>query len=207
MGDLSQLVAGVSGTAAQRQQAQAVLVPQFGAAVQAVNADVAGLTDNLQAAVDDTRSPTLSGNLVTSVDSFRRGVESFTRGADPTGGKPDAAAMAGAQTELQTSLSGLAGVLVREMDGLLQDRLDTLDTRRLELLITGGVLVLLVLLTFILMLTGRRRGRGSPDGERDERGMSVTPARPEGSYGVPHVRMPDYGEAGPARRERSGALR
>jgi hypothetical protein len=208
MGDLSQMVANITGSAAQRQQAQAILVPQFGAAVQQVNTDVASLTDNLQSAVDDTKSTTLSGNLVTSVDSFRRGVESFTRGADPTGGKPNTATMATAQSQLQSSLSGLSGVLVREMNGLLKDRLDRLDTRRLEGLITAGVLVLLVLIAVILPLTGRRRGGAPMGGEHTGRGMTVSPERPDNGYGGgPLDQMPAYGEVNPTRRERSGALR
>jgi hypothetical protein len=208
MGDLSQMVANITGSAAQRQQAQAILVPQFGAAVQQVNTDVASLTDNLQSAVDDTESTTLSGNLVTSVDSFRRGVESFTRGADPTGGKPNTATMATAQSQLQSSLSGLSGVLVREMNGLLQDRLDRLDTRRLEVLITAGVLMLLVLIALILLLTGQRRDGAPMGGGHTGRGPTVSPERPDNGYGGgPLDQMPTYGEVNPTRRERSGALR
>jgi hypothetical protein len=147
---------------------------------------------------------------VTSVDSFRRGIESFTRGADPTGGKPNPAAMATAQSQLQTALSSLAGVLVREMDGLLQHRLDTLDTRRLELLVTAGVLVLLVLLALVLSLVGGRRGSaGAPLVEHtDQGGMAVAPNRSDNPYDTgPYDRMPAYGEVTPTRGERSGALR
>ena len=207
MGDLSQMVANISGSAAQRQQAQAILVPQFGAAVQQVNSDVGTLTDNLQAAVDDTESVTLSGNLVSSVDAFRRGVESFTRGADPSGGKPNVGTMATAQSQLQTSLSGLSAVLVREMGGLLQTRLDSLDARRLEALITVGVLVLLVLIAFVMVLGAGRRGTPA-GGEHIDRGMPVNPERPDDGYGTgPLDQMPNYGEVNPTRRERSGALR
>jgi len=204
MGDLSGMVAGISGSASERQQAQAILVPQFGAAVQQVNTDVGALTDNLQAAVDDTDSTTLSGNLVSSVDSFRRGVEAFTRGADLTGGRPNAGTMATAQSQLQTSLSGLSTVIVREMDSLLQKRLDSLDTKRLELLITTGVLVLLVLLVLIVPLAGRRRASVQPGGHI---GRGPGPERPENGYGGPLDPMPNYGETNPTRRERSGALR
>ncbi|MDT4995428.1 MAG: hypothetical protein QOH97_5320 [Actinoplanes sp.] len=201
MGDLAQLVAGVTGTAAQRQQTLAVLVPQFGAAVQQVNTDVFNLTDNLQSAVDNTHSGTLSGNLVSSVDSFRRGVEAFTRGADPTGGRPNAGTMATAQSQLQTSLNGLAGVLIREMNGLLTDRLDRLDTRRLQLLISAGALVLLVLLSLVLQLTGRRRAGTA---EHTSRGSAE---RPDGYSTGPLDPMPTYGDTTATRRERSGALR
>jgi hypothetical protein len=206
MGDLSQMVANITGSAAQRQQLQAILVPQFGAAVQQVNADVATLTDNLQAAVDDTASVTLSGNLVSSVDSFRRGVESLTRGADPNGGKPNVGTMATAQSQLQTSLSGLSAVLVREMGGLLQDRLDSLDSRRTELVATAAVLVLLVLMVIAMQLAGRRGG--GPAGEHTDRGMPADRERPDDGYGTgPLDQQPQYGEVNPTRRERSGALR
>jgi hypothetical protein len=202
MGDLAQMVAGVTGGATQRQQTLAVLVPQFGAAIQQVNTDVFNLTDNLQSAVDNTHSGTLSGNLVSSVDSFRRGVEAFTRGADPTGGKPNAGTMATAQSQLQTSLSGLAGVLIREMNGLLTDRLYRLDTRRLQLLISAGALVLLVLLSLVLGLTGRRRAVPAP--EHTSRGPAE---QPDGYSSGPLDPMPNYGDTSATRRERSGALR
>jgi hypothetical protein len=150
MGDLSKLVA--SSSAAQREQ----LGPQFGAAVLAVNTYVGRLTDNLQAAVDDTGSGTLSGNLVTPLDTFRKGVESLTRGANP-GGTPNASTMATAQSQLQVSLASLAGVTVREMAALLAARLDRLDTRVNEALAAAGVAVLLAVGAIALPLTGRRR--------------------------------------------------
>lgn len=199
MGDLSQLVAHITGTPAQRQQSQAILVPQFGAAVQQVNTDVGNLTDNLQSAVDDTSSGTLSGSLVSSVDSFRRGVEAYTRGADPTGGKPNAGTMATAQSQLQTSLSGLSTVLTREMSGLLQARLDHQSTRRLEALITAGVLLLFVLLALLLPVAGRRRA-SLDDPFEGERGGPARASAPERG-------QDPYGETTPIRRERSGALR
>jgi hypothetical protein len=212
MGDLSLMTANISGTAQERQQAQAILVPQFGAAVQSVNAAVGSLTDNLQAAVDDTESTTLSGNLVTTVDSFRRGVESFIRGASPGGtAPPNPAAMATAQSQLQTSLSSLAGVLVREMTALLDDRLDRLDNRRIETLALAGLIVLLTLAAVLIPLLGRRRRAGlPPSGAESGRDMSVTPGGgPPGPYANSHLDpVPPYGdEVYPTRRERSGALR
>ena len=213
MGDLSLMAANISGTPAERQQAQAAIIPQFGAAVQAVNASVGNLTDDLQAAVDDTASATLSGNLVTTVDSFRRGVESFIRGASPGGtAPPNAAAMATAQSQLQTSLSSLSGVLVREMNGLLDDRQDSLDKRRIETLVMGGVLVLLVLAAIIVPMTGRRRVDPPPPAESG-RDMAVAhdqypEQRGPGPYGNSQHDPRPYGdEVYPTRRERSGALR
>jgi hypothetical protein len=196
MGDLSQLVAKADA------QLRAQLGTQFGAAVQSVNSSVNSLTDDLQAAVDDTTSTTLSGNLVSGLDSFRRGVESLTRGANP-GGTPNAATMATAQSQLQVSLANLSGITSREMTGLLEKRLDRLDTQALEALIAVGAAVLLAILLLVVQLTGRRRGGGPaafPRTGEATRDMTVGPA----GAGQP---APAYGEADPTRRERSGALR
>jgi hypothetical protein len=194
MGDLSRLVAAANA------QQQAQLGPQFGAAVLEVNAFVNSLTDNLQAAVDDTNSTTLSGNLVSGLDSFRRGVESLTRGANP-GGAPNAATMATAQSQLQVSLANLAGITGREMTGLLDDRLDSLGYRRLEALAAAAAAVLLVLATIVVPLTGSRRRSAPRIPGETTRDMTVGPG------GDPGPQMSSYGEVTPTRRERSGALR
>jgi hypothetical protein len=210
MGDLSLLVAGITGTPAEKVQAQAILLPQFGAAVSQVNADVAQLTDDLQAAVDDTASVTLSGSLVSTVDAFRRGVESFVRGASPAGtltgtGTPNQATMATAQSQLQTSLASLSGVLVREMNGLLDARQDRLDTRRIEAIVVAAVLVLLVLTVAILVLTGRRRRAAAPG--TDASLAPLPDSRDPFAHSSFDPSSPYGAEVGPNRRERSGAVR
>jgi hypothetical protein len=205
MGDLSLLVANISGSSTQKAQQQAVLGPQLGAAVQFVNSSVNALTDDLQAAVDKTNSDTLSGNLVGTLDSFRRGVEALTRGANP-GGSPNAATMATAQTQLQASLGGLSGVVLRETDGLLQDRLDNLDTQRIEALI-AGVLVLLLIIGALVARRGGQRRRVLPSSVGENtRDMSVRQSGSQPGY-ANLIDQPPYGEADPTRRERSGALR
>jgi hypothetical protein len=196
LGDLSLLAARAQGSPGQ----QALLGPQLGAAVQSVPTSVNALTDDLQAAVDDTNSPTLSGNLVTTLDSFRRGVESLTRGAN-LGAQPNAATMATAQSQLQSSLNSLAGMLVREMDGLLRDRLDRLDGERREALIAAGAAVLLTLVALTVWLTGRRRYRMPPPSTAFTRDMPVRPP------GYAKLVDPSYSGVDPKRRERSGALR
>jgi hypothetical protein len=206
MGVLSLMLANVRGSAKDKATQQAILGPQLGAAVQFVNSSVNNLTDDLQAAVDDTNSATLSGDLVTGLDSFRRGVESLTRGANP-GGAPNAATMATAQTELQTSANGLNGLLLREMNGLLKDRLDNLDTQRFEALLAAGVAVLLTLISLVLWLTGRRRRRRSPLSGDSMRDMPVRQGGHEPGYANFTDPAPLYGEVNPTRRERSGALR
>ncbi|MFB9360117.1 hypothetical protein [Actinoplanes nipponensis] len=200
MGDLAQQVA--SGDA----KTKAQLAPQFGAAVEQVNSSVSELTDNLQAAVDDTGSVTLSGNLVNGLDSFRRGVESLTRGAN-LGGAPNTATMATAQSQLQTSLSNLSGIVTREMTVLLDDRLDSLDTDAIVALASAAAAVLLVATAMVLPLTGTGRriftpvpGAGPRD--LDPGPAGADPGRPDAGH-----RAPAYGETNPTRRERSGALR
>ena len=200
MGDLSQLVAG--GNA----QIQAQLGPQFGAAVQSVNTAVNNLTDDLQAAVDDTDSTTLSGNLVSGLDSFRRGVESLTRGANP-GGAPNAATMATAQSQLQTSLANLSNITAREMTTLLEERLDSLDNDAIVALASAVAAVLLVAAAMVLPLTGSGRRIFTPAPGESTRDMSVGPTGPDSGRTDPGARVPGYGEANPTRRERSGALR
>jgi hypothetical protein len=200
MGDLSQLVA--KGDA----QLQAQLGPQFGAAVQAVNTTVNNLTDNLQAAVDDTNSATLSGNLVSGLDSFRRGVESLTRGANP-GGSPNAATMATAQSQLQTSLANLSGITAREMTALLEDRLDSLDNEAIVALVAAAAVVLLVGAAMVVPLTGNGRRILTPGPGEGTRDMTVGPHGSDPGQTGAGTRVPPYGEANPTRRERSGALR
>ena len=200
MGDLSQLVAKADT------KVRAQLTPQFGAAVESVNSAVGELTDNLQAAVDDTTSVTLSGNLVSGLDSFRRGVESLTRGANP-GGTPNTATMATAQSQLQTSLANLSGIVAREMTTLLDERLAGLDTDAIVALVSAAAAVLLVGAAMVLPLTGTGRRLFVPvpgDGARD---VNVGPTGPDSARADADPRVPAYGEADPTWRERSGALR
>ena len=196
MGDLSLLVAKA------QPDERNILGPQFAAAVQGVSTSVNGLTDSLQAAVDDTSSPTLSGNLVSTLDAFRRGVESLTRGANPGGGQPNAATMATAQSQLQSSTGSLAGMLLREMDGLLSDRLDRLAGERRAALLAAGAVVLLVVAAVVVGLTGRRRYRMPPPNNDATRNLADL--RPP-AYA--NLIDPPYGGTDPTQRERSGALR
>ncbi|WP_242624848.1 hypothetical protein [Krasilnikovia cinnamomea] len=199
MGDLAMLVS--AATPARK----AVLAPQFGASVEFVNASVDNLTNNLQAAAENTTSTTLSGNLVSTLDQFRRGVEALTRGANP-GGTPNPATMATAQAQLQTSLSALSGVVSRETTTLLDDRLDSLDLRHAGILTAGVAVLALTLVAGALHLVGRRRASSArpgpaPAGPDAARGMG----RPGDGYG--HLNQaPTYGDA-PTQRERSGVLR
>ncbi|WP_250000022.1 hypothetical protein [Actinoplanes sp. M2I2] len=207
MGDYANLLQGLP--AASRAQVQA----QFAYEVLTVQNSVKQLTENLQAAVDNTESDTLSGSLVSALDSFRRGVEAMNRGANPAG-TPNAATMSTAQTTLQTALSNLAGITLREMDRLLDDRLDSLDYRRIEAVVMGALALLLVLGALTWPAFTRRR-EAEPAPERPsgvgESTRDVAPHRagpgPVGPYGNPYDQAPGYGDLDPTRRERSGAVR
>jgi hypothetical protein len=190
MGDLATLLADTTGPT------RATVTAQFGLALLNAQTAVNTLTDSLQNAVDDTSSTTLSGSLVSALDSFRRGVESMTRGANPTG-TPNIATLATAQTTLQTSLTALAGVVTEAIRGILADRADTLDYRRAEAVVAAAVALLLAVGALLLPLAGRRR-----TGPRED--VHVAPDRPGPG---PHDAPPTYGSLDPTWRERSGALR
>ena len=193
MGDLANMLQSATGAT------RAAITVQFGEQVLAVQTSVNALTENLQAAVDDTTSPTLSGSLVSSLDSFRRGVESMARGANP-GGPPNIATISTAQSSLQTALTGLAGVVLKEMARLLDNRMDNLGYRRVEALTMGLLAVVLVLAALIGPAFSRRRGAAArPAGDNRAAGSP-----PDSS---PNDQVPAYGQADPIRRERSGALR
>ncbi|XVV12485.1 hypothetical protein ACQP2X_48180 [Actinoplanes sp. CA-131856] len=206
MGDQANLLQAAKGPA------QANLRVQFGQEVLAVQESVNKLTNNLQAAVDNTSSPTLSGSLVSSLDSFRRGVESMTRGASLT--NVNVATMSTAQSTLQTALSTLSGITLKEMERLLDDRLGSLNYRRTEAVIMGVLAVLLVLGAVAWPVVSRRREAAAepPPAPRQpgESTRDVALSQPGGNpgYGTnPYGQIPAYGELDPTQRERSGALR
>lgn len=205
MGDLANILQSTSGST------RASVAIQFGEEVLAVQDQVNSLTDNLQAAVDDTKSPTLSGNLVSTLDAFRRGVESMTRGANP-GGAPNVATMSTAQSSLQTALNSLSGVTLREMDGLLDDRASNTTYRRTEAIVVALVAIGLVLVALIWPAMGRRREPApiAPPRQGGEPTRDVAMNTPAGGpvYGGNSYDQGPYGgPVDPTQRERSGALR
>ncbi|WP_231953663.1 hypothetical protein [Actinoplanes derwentensis] len=216
MSDLANMVAGAA-----RAQKPALQV-RLGIEVDSVQTGVAKLTDNLQAAAEETDSATLAGNTVNNLDSFRRGVEAANRGAN-FGGEPDVSTLVTAQSTLSTALSALTTVLLNEMQTLLDERTDGLTYRRAEAWVLFGVTVILILLATFWARSGAAsagRSSGAGDSGRDisvhhdgQPGQSG-PASPGtyGGSGNPYDQVPGYGDAsnygsGSAGRERSGALR
>jgi hypothetical protein len=208
MSDLANRAAATSG------KVRAALIVQFGYQALKVQELVGGLTDSLQEAVDDTNSDTLSGNLVSNLDSFRRGIEAANRGAN-LGGNPNVSTLVTAQSTLQTALSALSGVILKEVASLLDDRSDSLTYKRVEAFLLFGIAVVLIVLA---TLWTRGRSRQTQNGLTEQAGdnsrdLSVQVGNGPGgnSYGggnsydsVPgYGEVPNYGGG----RERSGALR
>jgi hypothetical protein len=209
MGDLANMLA------AAKNQQRAALQVQFGAEIMAVEETVAELTDNLQAAAEDTESSTLASNTVNNLDAFRRGVEAANRGAN-LGGTPDVSILVTAQSTLTNALKALATVLLKEMSTILDERDDDLAYGRVEAWVM--LVVSIVLLIVAAFLTrGRAVRAGHSAGSESGRDVSVrsdgsngstapgnyggNPYEPSPAYGG----MPNYGDG--AGRERSGALR
>ena len=202
MGDLANMLQSANP------KLRATIAIQFGQEVLNVQDSVNDLTEGLQAAVDDTSSSTLSGSLVSTLDSFRRGVEAMTRGANP-GGTPNVATMSTAQTALQTSLTALAGVTLKEMTKLLDDRSDSLAYRRGEAVVMGLLAILLAIGALIWPMVARRRDEAATPAPRigePTRDLPNSRAPGNGYSGGPYDLQPAYGD-NETRRERSGALR
>ncbi|MBL7261832.1 hypothetical protein JKJ07_46910 [Actinoplanes sp. LDG1-01] len=195
---------------------------QFAYEVIAVQESVKRLTEALQSAVDNTTSATLSSSLVNALDSFRRGIEQLIRGADPTGGQPSSGTTSTAQTTLQGALSNLAGVTLREMDRLLDDRVDSLNYRRGEAVVMGALALLFVAGALAWPAFSRRRdtepaaapadrpiGESTRDVALDRPGPGPGPYGAPPPYGAPgpYGQSPGYGDLDATRGERSGALR
>jgi hypothetical protein len=200
MADLSVLVANADS------KTQPLLMPQFGGSLLNLDTTVNALTDNLQAAVDDTTSRTLSSTLINPLDGFRRTVEELQRGANPAA--PDTAGLVTARGRMLLAMAGLAGPVLTETDGLLRTRLDAIRDRQRNAAIIAGAAVLLALLALMAPLVGRRR-RSSATGDGGDSGRATGSAAVPDAYdnSLSHP-VPAYGnEVSSTRRERSGALR
>jgi hypothetical protein len=195
--------------AAAKSKAKAALNVKFGYEVLSVQQHGDDLTNNLQAAVERTESATLAGNLVSNLNSFKRGIEDANRGAN-IGGPPNVSAMVTAQSTLQTALNALSGVVLKEMATLLEDRIDALNYRRAE---AWGLLAVAIALILVATFWTRARARQVNE-DRPNRDVSVQGdgGNPYGNSN-PYDQAPNYGETpnyggdSAARRERSGALR
>ena len=102
------------------------------------------LADNVQAAVESTDSRTMSSNLLTQVDRFRRSMDTIAAAAAalkpadvvsgdgsavPGGGAalPDLDPLVGLRVDAQVAAAELTGTMLAELDNLITDRISTLQ--------------------------------------------------------------------------------
>jgi hypothetical protein len=192
--DLALLVPNTSGDI--RTQLGAGLAAAVAGSESAVNQ----LTDNLQQAVDDTGSRTLSSSLLGALDRFRRGIEALVQVTRAPAG-PDPGRLAAARGDLQQGLTALSGTVLTETDALLKSRADALEEDRWSQWAVAGGAVLLALLGLLILLVRRRR-TGVP-ARRDP--APEAEGRPDGLRADLLAAYAADGD--PTRRERSGALR
>ncbi len=192
--DLSLLLPNTSGDI--RTQLGAGLAAAAAGSESAVNQ----LTDNLQQAVDDTASLTLSSSLLGALDRFRRGIEALVQVTRAPAG-PDQGRLAAARRDLQQGLTALSGTILTEADALLKTRADALEKdRRTQWAVAGGA-ALLALLGLLILLVRRRRTRAPA--RRD-----LAPGAGGRSDELRTDLLAAYAADGePTRRERTGALR
>ncbi|MEN3616047.1 hypothetical protein AAH979_42065 [Plantactinospora sp. ZYX-F-223] len=160
LADRSVLAAGRSGGDPLRTASELAL------ARSAVLGPAADLVENLRSAVENTASRTLGGNLLSRLDGYQRAVEdlaALTRDS----AAPNPIQVGAARASAQLAGSGLATIILAELDILLGERVDGLTGERR---IVVGALVLAVLLVLALaalpVLAARAadRGRGTPAG-------------------------------------------
>ncbi|WP_326555261.1 hypothetical protein [Micromonospora sp. NBC_01813] len=143
------------------------------------------LASNVQAAVESTESRTMSSNLLTQVDRFRRGMDAIaaagavlnTAASELTGGQSDDDSEAGGRQsgssatpdlsqlvqlrgEAQASAAELAGTMLDELDNLIADRLDGL--RRTQWTAVGALVLAIGLACAPPVLT--HLGQSGPTG-------------------------------------------
>ncbi|WP_307798149.1 hypothetical protein [Actinoplanes flavus] len=190
--------------AASNQRQRAALQVQLGVAVEAVEESVEELTDHLQAAAEDTESSTLAGNLVSNLDSFRRGVEAANRGTN-YGGDPNVSTLVTAQSTLATALNALTTVTLKELSTLLEERDDDLQIRQIEAWALLGVSIALLVVATFWTRSRAAQVRDSLDSSRDF-SVRADSDGPGSSAVSPYDQAPGYGGSATG-RERSGALR
>ncbi len=126
------------------------------------------LTNDLRSAVDGAQSRTLSGTLLSQLETFGRRMDTFTSVSAPTATQivPNAVAMDNARTDFQFAAADLGNAILLELDGLFADRDGDLAVKRWFAVGALVVAVLLVVAGIALpYVWSRRRGRerGGPE--------------------------------------------
>lgn len=137
------------------------------------------LTNDLRSAVDGAQSRTLSGTLLSQLETFGRRMDTFTSVSAPTATQvvPDAEAVDNARTDLQFAARDLGNAILLELDGLFADRIGDLSVKQWLALGAMAVAVLLVLSGVALPYVHRRRSNPEKRGGPPER-IATEPGQP-----------------------------
>lgn len=139
------------------------------------------LLNNLRAAVENTESRTLGGNLLSRLDSYQRTVEVLAALATPAGNAeftlPDPTRVTSARSAAQVSGAELGVIIHDELDTLLRERADDLRGERWLGIVALALAVLLVLaLVVVTVLAARRRVPVTVTATPAEAGTGGSPA-------------------------------
>lgn len=164
---------------------------ELNAARSAVLEPAEDLVEGLQAAVDNTTSRRLSGNLLRHLDAYQQAMEALTAAAgDDRPGGPDPEQVEAARSTTQGAAAKLVEVLLAELDALIVTRLDGLTgQRRLAGATAAAALLLGLVLAYLLLaprpLRAARRGGASDDSDPAQAGPAgsdVDPGDPANSW-------------------------
>jgi hypothetical protein len=151
------------------------------AAISVARVAVAGpaddLANNIQAALDNTASRTLSSNVLSAFDRFLQAKDTLllelAPGADPAG--VDLARLDRIRVDMQAAATDLFHALLGEMDALLASRIDELRQRQWTAAGAAAVAALLAVgAAWASLAGGRRAGRGPTGGGQWAGGDSRT---------------------------------
>lgn len=153
----------------------------------AVTGPAQDLSDDLQSAVDGARSRTLSGTLLSQLETFGRRMDAFTAASAPGAGEvlPRPAQVDDARTGLQFAAADLGNAILLELDGLFGDRIGSRELRQWWAVAAYAVAVLLVATGVALPSASRYLGRRR--GDVPARAATDPDERPIGPVGRPLV--------------------
>ncbi|MFC7549728.1 hypothetical protein [Plantactinospora sp. GCM10030261] len=206
-------------------------------------AAVQDLVTNMQEAIDSSQSTNLGGNVLSRLDAYQRALASLSAAVTPptTGARatqlPDASAVASARVAAQAAGADLATIILAELDTLVEERADDLDTSRWIAIGAVIMAILLVAAAVVGTVLARRRyrravaiearrviaeeagieppgGAGAP--ERAGAGPNRTPGRERWQLaalagtpdrGAPSTEWPEPVPVGPNTRSSAGTVR
>lgn len=192
---------------------QAIQLARLLSSQDSVSSPAEDLTDDLQAAVAVSESPTLGANLFNLLDRLRLTMDAVGSSAILDDGQispADASALAALRATAIEAVNPLYASVLEELDTLIATRLGQVSVdRRLAL----SALVLAALIAFLptlLLTVGRlRAGRGeqAPLGRHGRTEPDTAEPDAAGSRSFPAWSSSGLDGTGPRERERSGAAR